>query len=246
MDHSETLILAEHNPLTIDGTFDFREIVFYIHGDSAKDQKYIRKSKKSKKKRKTKKKAKPYFSQYGHWSDVHDSMFSYIQVKDDEWIGRQFNLVEATITGLKKEGEILKKEEKLINQEDIYFTPSLIKYFTSISASEDVNDKYYIIYINNDDNEVVLSSEDIFNNNNNIVYDIYSPIAQTVFNPLLKDPIDIHLNTGNKSYMDAIMTVYGSIESEKDIYYFCAIEDIIDETAIPIVSPSNPLLLAVE
>ena len=27
MDHSETLILAEHNPLTIDGAFDFREIV---------------------------------------------------------------------------------------------------------------------------------------------------------------------------------------------------------------------------
>ena len=40
MDHSETLILAEHNPLTNDGVFDFREIVFYSHGDSSKYQKY--------------------------------------------------------------------------------------------------------------------------------------------------------------------------------------------------------------
>ena len=37
------------------------------------------------------------------------------------------------------------------------------------------------------------------------------------------------------------MTVYGGVESEKDIYYFCAVEDIIDETAIPILSPSNSL-----
>ena len=129
MDHSETLILAEHDPTTNDGSFDFREIVFYIHADPSKNQKYIRKSSKSKKRKKTKKKAKPYFSQYGHWSAVHDSMFSYIQVKDDEWVGREFNLVETVITGLKKDGEILKKEERLINQEDIYFTPQLIKYF---------------------------------------------------------------------------------------------------------------------
>ena len=144
MDHSETLILAEHDPTTNDGSFDFREIVFYIHVDPSKNQKYIRKSSKSKKKRKTKKKAKPYFSQYGHWSAVHDSMFSYIQVKNDEWIGREFNLVETVITGLKKDGEILKKEERLINQEDIYFTPQLIKYFHSISTSLENDDKYYI------------------------------------------------------------------------------------------------------
>ena len=44
MDHSETLILAEHDPTTNDGSFDFREIVFYIHADQSKNQKYIRKS----------------------------------------------------------------------------------------------------------------------------------------------------------------------------------------------------------
>ena len=55
MDHSETLILAEHNPLTNDGAFDFREIVFYSHGDSSKYQKFIRKSLRSKKKKKNKK-----------------------------------------------------------------------------------------------------------------------------------------------------------------------------------------------
>ena len=241
MDHSETLILAEHNPLTNDGAFDFREIVFYSHGDSSKYQKFIRKSLRSKKKKKMKKKAKPYFSQYGHWSAIHDSTFSYIQVKDTEWVGRQFNLVETTITGLNNDGEILKKDEKTVNQGDIYFTPNWIKYFTSISVSEGLNDKYYVIYINNDDNEVVVSSEDIFKNNNHLVYDIYSQIAQTVFNPLLKDPIDIQLNIGNKNYKDAVMTVYGGVESEKDIYYFCAVEDIIDETAIPILSPSNSL-----
>ena len=49
MDHSETLILAEHDPTTNDGSFDFREIVFYIHVDPSKNQKYIRKSSKSKK-----------------------------------------------------------------------------------------------------------------------------------------------------------------------------------------------------
>ena len=97
-------------------------------------------------------------------------MFSYIQVKDDEWVGREFNLVETVITGLKKDGEILKKEERLINQEDIYFTPQLIKYFHSISTSPENDDKYYIIYINNDGNEVVLSSEDIFNSNIRIRY----------------------------------------------------------------------------
>ena len=42
MDHSETLILAEHDPATNDGSFDFREIVFYIHADPSKNQKYIR------------------------------------------------------------------------------------------------------------------------------------------------------------------------------------------------------------
>ena len=102
----------------------------------SKNQKYIRKSSKLKKNKKTKKKAKPYFSQYGHWSAVHDSMFSYIQVKDNEWVGRELNLVEAIITGLKKDGEILKKAERLINQEDIYFTPQLIKYFNSIRSEE--------------------------------------------------------------------------------------------------------------
>ena len=123
MDHSESLILAEHDPTRNDGSFDFREIVFYSHGDPSENQKYIRKSRHRKKERKRKKRPKPYFSQYGHWSAVHDSMFSYIQVKDDEWVGREFNLVEAIITGLKKDGEILKKAERLINQEDIYFTP---------------------------------------------------------------------------------------------------------------------------
>ena len=52
MDHSETLILAEHNPATNDGAFDFREIVFYIHADPSNNQKYIRKSSRSKKKNK--------------------------------------------------------------------------------------------------------------------------------------------------------------------------------------------------
>ena len=243
MDHSETLILAEHDPTTNDGSFDFREIVFYIHADPSKNQKYIRKSSKSKKKRKTKKKAKPYFSQYGHWSAVHDSMFSYIQVKDDEWVGREFNLVETVITGLKKDGEILKKEERLINQEDIYFTPQLIKYFHSISTSPENDDKYYIIYINNDGNEVVLSSEDIFNSNSNLVYDIYSQTDQigNILNPLLKDPVDIQINAGNRNYKDAVMTIYGGEETEKDIYYFCAVEDIIDETAIPLLSRSSAL-----
>ena len=39
---------------------------------------------------------------------------SYIQVKDDEWSGREFNLIEAVITGIKKDGEILKSQASMM------------------------------------------------------------------------------------------------------------------------------------
>ena len=243
MDHSETIILAEHNPSTKDGTFDFREIIFYIHGDTANNQKFIRKSSRSKKIRNKNKKPRPYFSQYGHWSSLHDSMFVYIQVKDDQWAGREFNLVEAIITGIKTDREILAKEERSINQEDIYFTPNLIKYFTSISVAPGNDDKYYVIYINEYGNEEVVSSDEIFNSNSQIVYDIYSWREDSIatINPLLKDPIDIQINTGNMIYQDALMTIYGGEKTEKDIYYFCSIDDINDDTAIPVITPSKSI-----
>ena len=40
--------------------------------------------------------------------------------------------------------------------------------------------------------------------------------------------VDIQINAGNRNYKDAVMTIYGGEETEKDIYYFCAVEDIID------------------
>ena len=78
----------------------------------------------------------------------------------------------------------------------------MIKYFHSISTSPENDDKYYIININNDGNEVVLSSEDIFNSYSNLVYDIYSQTDQigNILNPLLKDPVDIQINAGNRNY----------------------------------------------
>ena len=97
MDHSETLIMGEHNPESKEGKFDFREIIFYLHGDTSNNQKYIRSSKDSKKKRKSSIKTTPIFSEYGKWSPSYDSLFTYIKVIDDKWIGRKFNLVEILI-----------------------------------------------------------------------------------------------------------------------------------------------------
>ena len=246
MDHSETLILAEHDPDFKEGTFDFREIIFYMHGDTSINQKNMRKSSKSRKRRKISKKAKPYFSQYGHWSSIHDSIFSYIQVKDDELYGREFNLVMATITGLEKEGKIIKKEEEVIKQND---TPYKIIYFNSISTNPQDDDSYYVIYINHEGNEVVQSSDNNFNSNNHLVYDNYSHSDQYVNTKkmILEDPIDIQINTSSNIYQesptkkDAVMTVYGGEETENNIYYFCDVGEINDDTAIPILSRSSSL-----
>ena len=61
-----------------------------------------------------------------------------------------------------------------------------------------------------------------------------------IFNPLLKDPVNIHINHANTiyPYPDILMTIIGGLKTEKDIYYFCTIDDVSDGTAVPIIKGS--------
>ena len=243
MDHSETLIMGEHNPKSKEGIFDFKELVFYLHGDTSKNQKYIRHPKVSKKKRTSSKKTTPFFSGYGQWSPSYDSLFTYIRVIDDKWVGRRFDLISTRISGIRsKNKKILKKIDRTINQEEMSFSPNFIKYYTLFSGGKNQDDIYYVIYLNENGREEVISNDEIFKLNNHKIFPIYLQEIDTlyIFNPLLKDPVDIQINHANAiyPYPDILMTIIGGLKTEKDIYYFCTIDDVSDGTAVPIIKGS--------
>ena len=144
---------------------------------------------------------------------------------------------------MSKNKKILARDKWIINQGELPFSPNLIKYYTSFPGGKNQDDIYYVIYIDDNGREQVISNNTIFQLNNNKIFPIYLQELDTliVFNPLLKDPVNIQINSANTiyPYPDILLTIIGGLRTQKDIYYFCTVDDVSDGTAVPIIKGSQ-------